>query len=138
MYLAKYIHIRKYFLLYFGAKRCLAAMLYLLIFKIDIGESLNLRIFAIFNSIFKIKWYKNYNIFYFFSFQSQEVSSYAEWTMPRMHSKGYTPISARNCTDSPVSSVHFAKIDGGSGTGGHHHHTMTLMRPPRPPTIPPR
>jgi len=69
---------------------------------------------------------------------SQEVSSYAEWTMPRMHSKGYTPISARNCTDSPVSSVHFAKIDGGSGTGGHHHHTMTLTRPPRPPTVPPR
>ena len=56
--------------------------------------------------------------------------------MPRMHSKGYTPISARSGTDSPVSSVHFAKIDSGNGT--HHHHTMTLSRAPRPPTVPPR
>ena len=110
---------------------------YLWIFNIDLGESLNLRIFAIFNSILKSSNTK-ITISFIFSFQSQEVSSYAEWTMPRMHSKGYTPISARNCTDLPVSSVHFAKIDGGSGTGGHHHHTMTLMSPPSPPTIPPR
>lgn len=64
------------------------------------------------------------------------MSSYAEWTMPRMNSKGYAPISGGGQTDSPVSSsVHFAKID----QAGHHHgHTMTLSRPPRPPIVPPR
>ena len=44
---------------------------YLWIFNIDLGKSLNLRIFAIFNSIFKIKWYKNYNVFYFFHFRAK-------------------------------------------------------------------
>ena len=52
--------------------------------------------------------------------------------MPRMNKQGYAPISARSGTDSPVNSVHFAKIDSGSGI----HHTMTLSRP-RPP-VPPR
>ena len=68
-------------------------------------------------------------------FKSHEVTSYAEWTMPR--NKGYAPISARGGTDSPVNqqqSVHFAKIDHSSGgtTGG----SLTLSRP-RPP-VPPR
>ena len=62
-------------------------------------------------------------------FQSQEVTNYAEWTMPRMSSKGYAPIAARAGTESPIN-VHFAKIDG------HHHPTLTLSRP-RPP-VPPR
>lgn len=63
------------------------------------------------------------------------MTAYTEWTMPRMNKQGYTPISARSGTDSPInnSSVHFAKIDSnGSGI----HHTMTLSRP-RPP-VPPR